>query len=259
MSETKELQIERRENIGVVTLSRPEKLNALTPDMLLGLHEQLEAWAAEDEVRVVVVRGAGEKAFSAGYDITAIPTHVTEETREILTDRNPLELALTSVKRFPYPTIAMLNGKCFGAALNLAMCCDLRIGADDIAVGMPPAKLGLVYPYDGIAQFVSVLGMSRAREVFFTARTYRGEQVREVGLVERLVARTELEDTVFATAAEIAANSAPALRGIKRVLELIETAAPPTAAAREEVELLVARSMGGTDAKTAQATFLKKG
>jgi enoyl-CoA hydratase/carnithine racemase len=258
MSEERALLSERREHVGVVTFNRPERRNALSPAMLIELHETLDRWADEGDVRAVVITGAGDKAFSSGYDILAIPTDVTPETARRLRDSNPLELALNSVKHFPYPTIAMLNGHCFGGALNLALCCDVRIGVDDMAIGMPAARLGVVYPHEGIAQFASVLGMARARELFFTARTYRGAELREIGLVERLVPRPELEKTAFALAEEIAANAPLALRGIKRVFNLVETAAPLSDAARKEAQALLAASLQSEDAKEGQRAFVEK-
>src|SRR5512139_3865326 len=175
--EDDELLSDTRGSIGVLRFNRPARHNALSPQLLLRLHEKLQAWARADEIRVVVITGAGNKAFSSGYDILAIPTDVTPEMAERIREHNPLALALGSVKHFPYPTIAMVNGHCFGGALNLALCCDLRIGADDIAVGMPPAKLGVVYPAEGVAQLVHVAGMAHAREILFTGRTYRGPEV----------------------------------------------------------------------------------
>ena len=258
MPEPTGLQTERREHIGVLTFDRPERRNALSPELLIALHETLEEWAGHGEIRTVVITGAGEKAFSSGYDIRAIPTDVSPETARRLRDHNPLALGLASVKNFPYPTIAMVNGHCFGAALNLALCCDLRIGADDIAVGMPPARLGVVYPYDGIAQFAQVLGMARAREVFFTARTYRGADVKTMGLVDRLVPRSELEATTWSLAEEIAANAPMALKGIKRILNLVETAAEPSDAARRESDALFAAALRSDDAKEAQQAFVEK-
>jgi enoyl-CoA hydratase/carnithine racemase len=162
------------------------------------------------------------------------------------------------VKNFPYPTIAMVNGHCFGAALNLALCCDLRIGADGIAVGMPPARLGVVYPPDGMAQFVHVLGMARAREVFFTARTYRGADAQAMGLVDRLVPASELEATTFEFAEEIAANAPLALKGLKRTLNLIEASAGLSEDARREAANLFAAALQSEDAKEAQKAFIAK-
>ena len=258
MDETNELLSERRGNIGVLRLNRPARHNALSPQMLIQVHQALEAWARTDEVRAVVITGAGEKAFSSGYDIMAIPTDVTPEVAERIRDSNPLELALASVKDFPYPTIAMVNGHCFGGALNLALGCDLRIGADDIAVGMPAARLGVVYPCDGIAQFVQVLGMARARQVFFTAHTYRGAEVQAMGLVDRLLPRAELEATTFRLAEEIAGNAPLALKGIKRTLNLIESSALLSVETRRETEALMAAAFQSEDIKEAQLAFIEK-
>jgi enoyl-CoA hydratase/carnithine racemase len=258
MEEAHQLLTETRGRIGILTLNRPERRNALSPRLLIALHEQIEAWSSKDEIRTVVITGGGEKVFSSGYDIVAIPTDVTPETLNRLRDRNPLQLALESVKQFPYPTIAMLNGHCFGGAVHLALCCDLRTGADDIAVGMPPARLGIVYPHEGIAQLVQVVGMARAREVLFTGRSYRGEELRASGLVDRLVPRSELAATTFALAEEIAGNAPLSLRGIKRILNLIEASAPLSEAARREAEALFAAALRSEDAKEGQRAFLEK-
>jgi enoyl-CoA hydratase len=258
VSEGRDLLSERRGHVGVVTFNRPQRRNALTPAMLIGLHDLLEAWAQEGEVRAVVFTGAGHEAFSSGFDIGAIPTDPDPHLARRLKEQNPLALGLASVQRFPFPTLAMLNGPCFGAALHLALCCDLRLAADDVAVGMPPARLGLVYPADGIARFASVLGTARAREIFLTGRTYRGAEVKEMGLVGRLVPRAELEQTTFALAEEIAANAPLALRGLKRVLDLVESAAPLSSEAREETEALTAAAMQSEDAREGQRAFAEK-
>jgi enoyl-CoA hydratase/carnithine racemase len=258
MDEANELLTEVRGRIGVLIFNRPERRNALSPRLLIAVHETLEAWAGEDELRTVVIRGEGEKAFSSGYDILAIPTQVTPETASRLRDRNPLQLALESIKNFPYPTIAMLNGHCFGGAVHLALCCDLRVGADDIAVGIPPARLGVVYPHEGIAQVAQVLGMARAREVFFTGRSYRGEALRAIGLIGHLVPRAELEATTYGLAEEIAGNAPLSLKGMKRILNLIEGSAPLSEDARREAEALFAASLQSEDAKEGQQAFIEK-
>jgi enoyl-CoA hydratase len=258
MDEPSELLTERRGRIGVLRLNRPERRNALSPQLLILVYETLEAWAREDEIRALVITGAGDKAFSSGYDILAIPTDVSPEMAAQLRERNPLDLALGSVKHFPYPTIAMVNGQCFGGGLNLALCCDIRIGADDIPVGMPAARLGVVYPCDGLAQFVQVLGMARARQVFFTGRTYRGAEVQAMGLVDRLVPRAELEAVTFALAEEIAGNAPLALRGIKRTLNLIEATTLLSSDGRREAEALMAAAFQSEDIKEAQLAFIEK-
>jgi enoyl-CoA hydratase/carnithine racemase len=258
MSESNELLAEKRGRIGLLTLNRPERRNALSPRLLIDLHETLEAWARENEIRSVVIRGSGEKAFSSGYDILAIPTDVTPETASRLREGNPLQLGLESLKNFPYPTIAMLNGHCFGGAVHLALCCDFRVGADDIAVGIPPARLGVVYPHEGITQVAQVLGMARAREVFFTGRSYRGDALREIGLVDRLVPRAELEATSYGLAEEIAGNAPLSLKGMKRILNLIEGSVALSGEARREAEALFAAALQSEDAKEGQQAFIEK-
>ncbi len=244
--------------VGTITFSRPERRNALTPGMLVALHLVLTRWVEANEVRVVVLTGAGDRAFSAGYDIRSIPTAANPDIERAMRESNPLELGLASVRNFPYPVIARMRGACFGAALNLAMCCDIRVGADDIVIGMPPAKLGLVYPAAGIAHFVSVLGSAKAREVFFTGRSYRGAEAREMGLVDHVVPVPEFDVVVAALADEIAANAPLALRGLKRVFALLESVAPLSAHARAEADALVAASFTSADALEGQAAFLEK-
>jgi len=252
------LLAEVKGNIGTLTLSRPERRNALSPDMLVTIHLTLSDWAADGSVRVVVIRGAGEKAFSGGYDIRAIPTHPDPEMERAMRESNPLELGLTAVRDYPYPVLAMVRGACFGGALNLAMCCDLRLGADDCTIGMPPAKLGLVYPPDGIAQFVAVLGAARAREVFFTGKTYRGAEALDMGLIDHMYPAVDLEGAVYALAEEIAGNAPLSLRGLKRIFRLLQAAAELSGEARREAEALVAASFSSADAVEGQMAFLEK-
>lgn len=244
--------------VGTITFSRPERRNALTPGMLVALHLTLARWAEAGDVRAVVLTGSGEKAFSGGYDIRSIPTDPSPEIARAMRESNPLELGLTAVRDFPYPVIAKMRGACFGAALNLAMCCDMRIGADDVAIGMPPARLGLVYPAAGVAQFVSVLGAARAREVFFTARTFRGREAAEMGLVGQLVTASELDAVVASLAGEIAANAPLALRGLKRIFALLDSATVLSAEARAEADALFAASFASADAVEGQMAFLEK-
>jgi len=250
---------EQRGHIGIITFNRPEQHNALSPELLGKLCEVLAAWAASGEVRVVVLTGAGDKAFSAGYDINAIATVGPEHKAAVDNEpqQTPFERGLAAVKNFPYPTIAMLNGHCFGGALHMALCCDIRIAADHIAIAMPPAKLGVVYGAEGLAQFIDVLGSAKAREMFFTGRTYKGEQIAEMGLAGQLVPADELESTVFTLAEDIALNAPLALRGIKRIMNIVEQPGL-SAGQKKEAHELVAASFRSSDLKEGQAAFLEK-
>jgi enoyl-CoA hydratase len=247
------------DNVGWITLNRPEKKNTLSPDLLLELNRILRDWAAGETVRAVVITGSGDRAFSAGYDIAAIPTAITPEDADLLKDSNPLALALETLKNYPYPTIAMLNGYAYGAGLNLAICCDIRIGAEDIAAGMPPARLGLVYHPDGLAQFVEVLGMTRTRELFLTAATYRGPDLAAMGIVNRLVPRILLLETVSSMAAGIASNAPLSLKGMKHILNrLAGRSALLSEEDLDQVKKLVTEAFNSEDLKEGQTAFMEK-
>lgn len=250
---------ERRGHTGLITFNRPQQRNALSPQLLRELRGVLADWAASGEVRVVIFTGAGDKAFSAGYDIGAIET-VGPGHKDNKADggsATPFEQALKEVRNFPYPTIAMINGHCFGGALHLALCCDLRIAADHISMGMPPARLGVVYGPEGLLEFIQILGSARARELLFTGRPYRSQEIVEMGLVRYLVPREALESTVFGLAEEIAANAPLALKGMKRIMNMVE--APDFSdELRAEAKKLVAEGFASADLKEGQRAFLEK-
>lgn len=250
---------EQRGHIGIITFNRPAQHNALSAELLGQLCSVLATWAESDEVRVVILTGAGDKAFSSGYDINAIatvgPEHKTSDNNE--PQQTALERGLAAVKNFPYPTIAMLNGHCFGGALHMALCCDIRIAADHIAMAMPPAKLGMVYGAEGLAQFIQTLGSAKAREMFFTGKTYEGQQIAEMGLVGQLVPAEELEHTVLMMAEEVASNAPLALRGIKRIMNIVELPVLNDKQGKEAHDL-VSESFRSSDLKEGQAAFLEK-
>jgi len=245
-------------NVGTLRINRPEKGNALTPELLVNLHLTLKEWAEKDMVRVVVITGNSEKAFSTGYDISAIPTGLSPEESELVKKSNPLELALNSIKEFPFPVIAMINGYCFGAGLNLAICCDIRLGADHIKAGMPPAKLGLVYHPEGLSQFIEVLGMAKTREIFFTGHTYSGNEVEDMGLVDHLVPLEKLSETAYAMADEISKNAPLSLKGTKKILNMIGKYARIDPEYINEAELLISGAFNSEDLKEGQTAFIEK-
>jgi len=244
-------------NVGTLRINRPERRNALSPDLLAELHLTLKKWAEEDIVRVVVITGNSEKTFSAGYDIPTIPTDISPDAAEFLKRDNPLERALASVKNFPFPVIAMINGYCFGAGLNLAMCCDMRIGADHIKVGMPPAKLSLVYHPEGLSHFIEVIGMAKTREFFFTGHTYAGREVKDMGLVDHLVPMDKLSGTVYALAKEISKNAPLALKGTKKILNMIGKYSLIGSEYLHDAQALVVEAFNSDDLKC-QTAFIEK-
>ena len=152
----------------------------------------------------------------------------------------------------------MLNGVAFGAGCELSICCDIRIGADDIRMGMPPAKLGLVYPWSGLQRFMQVIGLKSTREIFFTGKTYQGQRLKDIGLVDDLIPRQELEGHTDRLAAEIASNAPLALKGTKRVLNLLVNSSQLLAGSLQEAESLTEASFLSKDLQEGQRAFLEK-
>lgn len=250
-----ELVAVRREgSVATVVLNRPEKRNALNPALLASLPVALEEIAAASESRVVVLRGAGEAAFSAGYDIEALGAGEQAESESAhLVDR-----AVSSLIAHPSPVIAMLNGSAFGAGCELALAADIRVAADDVRLGIPAARMGLVYPPAGMLRLVRRLGLSAASEILLTARAYAAPEALRLGMVNHVVARAELEPFTYRLAAEIAANAPLALQGIKRILNRIGerlSLAPEHAA---EAERLAREAFASRDLAEARRAFLEK-
>lgn len=258
MNENRILLEETIEKVGLLTLNRPKKRNALSPELLVRLHLTLSRWARSDDIRAVVITGGGDKAFSSGYDVTALPTDVSPEMAEILKNENPLTLALDSLRNYPYPVIAMMNGYAFGAGLNLAICCDIRLAVDTVKVGMPPARLGLVYHPEGLRQFAAVLGSARTREVFFTARTYEGREVLEAGFASRLVPAAELKGVTLDIARQIAVNAPLSLKGMKEIMNMLDRGAPLSPEDLDRAETLVKQGFASRDLIEGQTAFLEK-
>jgi len=137
------LLVKIENNVCTLTLNRHEKKNSLSPELVETLLDKLEQLASDETVRAVVFRGYGDQAFCSGYDIRSLPTKLSDDVREKLKMLNPVETLFKTIINFPFPVIAMINGVAFGAGCELSVCCDIRVGAEPIRMGMPPAKLGL--------------------------------------------------------------------------------------------------------------------
>jgi enoyl-CoA hydratase len=253
------LLLEKRERVALITLNWPEKHNILTPVMLIELAERLRELAEEDETRCLVIRGAGDEAFSSGYDIRAIPAEPNPEIAELLRKNpNPLATGLDAVAGFPYPVIAMLNGLTIGGACELALTCDIRIAVEDLRMGIPPAKLGLVYFPTGIQKFLNIVGLANTKELFLTGEYVGAERAREMGLVNYVVPREQLELFTFSMAEGIAANAPLSLKGTKRILNLLLEYQEMTPEASQEAYRLVGEAFASEDLREGQRAFKEK-
>lgn len=254
---TKDIVVEIQGKVATLWLNRPERRNALTPAMLDQLETELERLAAQSEARAVIVRGAGERAFCAGFDITQIPDVGAGELETARAIPNPVERAMSKLACFPYPTIAMINGAAFGAGLELAICCDLRVAGEGAKMGMPPAKLGLVYMPPGLRRFVEVAGVANAKEIFLTGRTYDAKRALEMGLLHYVVKAAELESFTHSLALEIAGNAPLALTGLKQVLAKVSSW-PMSDEDRKYCEEIVGRCLASEDFQEGRLAFIEK-
>jgi enoyl-CoA hydratase/carnithine racemase len=220
-----------------LTISNPERRNALDHDILGSLAEALPPLGEGIEHRCLLITGA-RPVFSAGYDIAGIPESSFETDAEALV-ANPFHAAMEAVSAHPYPTVAAINGHCLGGGLELAIRCDLRVASTEAKLGMPPAKLGLVYGHTGLERFIEVVGVARTRELFLVGRNYDGERAESIGLVNEAVPPDEVAATALELAEEIAGNAPISMRGNKRAIETL--ARNPVLTPEEERELVELR------------------
>jgi enoyl-CoA hydratase/carnithine racemase len=198
-----------------LTISNRDKRGALDHAILDGFAATLP----ELDARCVIITGQ-DNIFSAGYDIGDLRNEVfAEEAEKIVA--HPFAAALDALEAYPYPTLAALNGHAIGGGLELALACDLRIAAGTIALGMPPAKLGLVYSHTGIRKFIDTIGAPRTRELFLVGRRIDARTARDWGLVNALAEPGKLAEEALALAVEIASNAPLAQRGNKQVIRAV--------------------------------------
>ncbi len=203
---------EPAEGVVRLTISHPEKRNALDHAILDRLAELLSTLDAP----CVLLTGT-QGMFSSGYDIGDIPPDVFAEEAEKLV-AHPFTAAIRALEAYPYATVAALSGPAIGGGLELAVSCDLRVAHDGIVLGMPPAKLGLVYSHTGLRKFLDAIGEPHTRELFLLGRNVDAATALRWGLVNRVVGESALEETALELAEELAANAPLSIAGNKRVL-----------------------------------------
>ena len=203
-------------------------------------HEILDTLAqtvADLDARCLILTGTGP-VFSAGYDLGNLEGREFEENAEKLV-AHPFHAAIEALEAFPFPVIGALNGHTIGGGLELALTCDIRIAASGIKLGMPPAKLGLIYSHTGLRKFIEVVGPAHTAELFYLGRNVDSARAAEIGLVNHVVEPGELDGRAGSMAAEIATNAPLSLSGNKRIIRELRAhaAALPEDVERELVEL----------------------
>jgi enoyl-CoA hydratase/carnithine racemase len=209
-----------------LTICNPERRNALDHEILDAIADVLPRLDRGIENRCVLITGS-PPLFSAGYDIAGIPEESFERDAEALV-AHPFHAALEAIAKHPWPTVAAINGHCLGGGLELAITCDLRICAAGAKLGMPPAKLGLIYGHTGLRKFLDVVGLPRTKELFLTGRNFDAARADAIGLVNQVVGDEELEGESVALAAAIAGNAPLSMRGNKHAINLLSEVAELT-------------------------------
>jgi len=199
----------KEEGIGHLTINRPDKLNALNVETIDELSRCLDEIAADDEVKVVILTGAGEKAFVAGADISEFAHFNGEQGKKLSADGH--HKLFDKVEQMPKPVIAAVNGFALGGGLELAMSCHIRIASENAKLGLPEVSLGVIPGYGGTQRLPQLVGKGRAMEMIFTAQMITAADAAVYGLVNRTVPQAQLMDECKAVASKIMKNSPAAI------------------------------------------------
>jgi enoyl-CoA hydratase len=213
-----EKMLSRKEgDVGYVIFNNPERHNAVSLDMWEAASRFLEGYCNDKNVRVVVLTGAGGKAFVSGADISKFEDERSDE-KAVARYNKAVDQAYAAVYEFPKPTIAMIRDYCLGGGVGLAVCCDLRICSDNSRFVVPAARLGLGYGYTGIKRLSDIVRPAFTKEIFFTARQFDAAEAQAMGLVNRVVPKDELETYVRDYAAMIAGNASLTVDSVKYIV-----------------------------------------
>ena len=219
------------EAVARLTIANPQRRGALDHEIL----DALARHARSLDARCLIIRGTGA-VFSAGYDIGNLEDQRFEESAERLV-AHPFHDAIEALEAYRYPVVGEINGHAIGGGLELALTCDVRVAARGAKLGMPPARLGLIYSHTGLAKFIDACGVANTAELFFVGDNVGAERGARMGLVNEVVDRGELEERVLALASSIAANAPLSLEGNKRVIRALRARPLPPEIERELIEL----------------------
>lgn len=242
-------------HIGWIIFNNPDKHNAVSMEMWQSVPIAFDAFNKDPDVRVIILKGAGEKAFVSGADISQFKER--RSSPEAVKEYNlTSDRASEAIRNCPKPTIAMVRGYCIGGGTATATNCDMRIVADDAKFGVPAGKLGLGYRYEGIKRLTDLVGPQFTSEIFFTARQFNAQEALTMGLVNRVVPVAQLESYVRDYADTIARNAPLTLAAVKR--SLIEYAKDDNARDLKAVDNMVNACFTSEDYKEGQTAFMEK-
>ncbi len=255
MTKTDKMLARKEGSVGYLTFNNPERHNAVSLEMWEAASGYLEDFKNDKAIRVVVLTGAGGKAFVSGADISKFES---ERSSKDAIDRYNIAVdrANAAVYDFPKPTIAMIRGYCIGGGVGLALCCDMRICSDNSKFGVPAAKLGLGYGYTGIKKLVDLVGPSFAKEIFYTARQFTAAEAEKMGLVNRVLPGDELDQYVKDYAETIGGNAPLTVDTVKFIVG--EAVKPESERNLKKCADLVAQCFASNDYTEGRKAFMEK-
>lgn len=248
------VSVEVADHIGVAVMNHPEKANCLSRDLVETLMAALDGFEAAG-VRCAILRAPpGAKVWSAGHDMKEIPM----DGQDPLHWNVPLEQLLHKVRRFPAPVIGMIEGGVWGGACDLAMTCDLLVGAPSATFAITPAKIGLTYNTAGLTHFLGVLPLHIIKEMLFTAEPLSAEDAHRLGLLNRLVPAEDLEETTLALARSVASRAPLVVKALKTELRKLTSGPALTPDDFEEIQELRRTGYRSQDFKEGIQAFFQK-
>jgi len=243
------------DGVGVITFNNPEKRNAMSLDMWEGLGSALVELRDDPEVRIVIMVGAGDKAFVSGADISQFEkTRHNAEASEEYSKKSAAQRALLA--DYPKPTIASIRGFCLGGGMQVAMLADIRFASENSQFGIPAAKLGIAYGYDGLKHLVSLVGPSWARLIMYTGMRIDSAEALRIGLVDRVVPDTELWNATSEIARTISGNAPLAIKAAK--ITIAQILKDPDKRDMDAIKQIGTACMDSEDFREGRRAFMEK-
>ena len=249
----KTLIFEKKENIGILTINRPEKMNAISKELTAELRQFLEELEGDEEVRVLIVTGAGNKAFVAGADVNELVDRDAQMGRKVTKERQEI---FSMIEDLHVPVIAAINGYALGGGLELALACSIRLASEKARFGAPEVKLGIIPGDGGTQRLPRLVGLGRAMEMILTGDFIDAQEAFRIGLVNRVYPHDQLMEKAIELARKIASRPPLAVRFAKEAVNRSQEGNPRIGLALESY--LHALSCTTEDKKEGVAAFLEK-
>ncbi len=249
------LQIQREDGIAILLLHRPDKRNAMSPTMLGELRDAALAEDRNPQTRVVVITGSGDTSFCAGFDISELKSAGGGTPGE---ETGLIEEAYGKLRQIGKPLIAMINGVTMGAACDLLTNCDFRFAAEEARLAIPPARLGILYTWEGTRRFIQLVGPANAKDLFMSGRTITAAEALAMGLVHRVVPRARLREETLAYARQLIEAAPLSVAGAKRIVDVLMAGQGPGAEEIRALRELQTKVWSSKDAQEGSRAFLEK-